>query len=67
MRGEGGNFYLKTYEFVQKEIKNGGSAILIDWCDDLKKNCSKFITIEWTVDSEELKKIFDGSVELSKI
>ncbi|GEM_PF-664784 len=67
LRGEGVNFYLKTYEFVQEEVKNGGAAILIDWCDDLKNNCSKFITIEWTVEFEELKKIIDGSVELSKM
>lgn len=67
LRGEGVNFYLKTYEFVKQEVKNGGAAILVDWCDDLKNNCSKFITIEWTVEFEELKKIMDGSVELSKM
>ena len=67
LRGEGVNYYLKTYEFVKEEVKNGGAAILVDWCDDLKNNCSKFITIEWTVEFEELKKIMDGSVELSKM
>ncbi|MBZ4037329.1 hypothetical protein K6T82_21395 [Flavobacterium sp. 17A] len=67
LRGEGADYYLKTYEFVKEEIKNGGAAILIDWSDDLKNNCSKFITIEWTVEFEELKKIIDGSIAFSKM
>ncbi|MCI9844272.1 hypothetical protein [Flavobacterium pectinovorum] len=67
LRGEGAAYFAKTYEFVKDQIKEEGAAILIDWTDDLKNDCTKFITIEWTVDLEGLKKIFDGSVELSKM
>jgi len=67
LRGEGANYFTKTYEFAKDEIKDGGGAILIDWSDDLKNDCSKFIVIEWTVDFEGLKKILDGSVKLSKM
>jgi hypothetical protein len=37
----------EAYQIIKDEIKNGGSAILIDWNDDMKNNCSKFIVIEW--------------------
>lgn len=37
----------ETYTVVKDLVKNGGSAILIDWTDDLKNDCTKFITIEW--------------------
>ncbi|MNY67665.1 hypothetical protein D3C86_2052920 [compost metagenome] len=57
----------KTYEFVKDEIKNEGAAILIDWSDDLKNDCSKFIAIEWLVDIDERIKIANGSVSLSKM
>ncbi len=39
---------IKTYQIVKENIKNGGSAILIDWTDEMKNDCTKFITIEWT-------------------
>ncbi len=56
MRGEGAMYFSKTYEFVKDEIKNEGAAILIDWSDDLKNDCSKFIAIEWLVDYKEVIK-----------
>lgn len=39
---------LETYRIVKDTIRNGGSAILIDWADDMKDDCTKFISIEWT-------------------
>jgi hypothetical protein len=39
---------LETYKLVKDTIRNGGSGILIDWADDMKDDCTKFITIEWT-------------------
>ncbi len=39
---------LETYNIVKDSIRNGGSAILIDWANDMKYDCTKFITIEWT-------------------
>ena len=38
----------ETYQIVKDNIKNGGSAILIDWTEEMKNDCTKFITIEWT-------------------
>lgn len=38
---------LDTYKIVRDTIRNGGSGILIDWADDMKDDCTKFITIEW--------------------
>jgi hypothetical protein len=35
----------ETYQIVKENIKNGGSAIFIDWTDDMKNDCTKFITI----------------------
>ncbi|RUT69840.1 hypothetical protein D0817_14585 [Flavobacterium cupreum] len=67
LRGEGPVGANKTVEFVKDEIKNDGAAILIDWADDMKDNCSKFIAIEWLADFEELKKIVNGSISLSKM
>jgi len=34
------------YKIVKENVKNGGSAILLDWTDDLKGDCTKFITVE---------------------
>lgn len=67
LRGEGPVGANKTVEFVKDEIKNDGAAILIDWADDMKDNCSKFISIEWLVDLEELKKIASGSIALPRM
>jgi hypothetical protein len=48
----------KSYELVKDEVKKGGAAILIDWADDMKDDCSKFIKIEWLIDFEENKTAF---------
>lgn len=39
---------LETYKIVKDTIRKGGSAILLDWTDDMKEDCTHFITIEWT-------------------
>jgi hypothetical protein len=39
---------LETYRIVKDSISNGGSGLLIDWTDEMKNDCTKFITIEWT-------------------
>jgi hypothetical protein len=67
MRGEGALQFTKTFEFVKDEIKSEGAAILIDWVADLRNDCSKFIAIEWLLDDEELRKIRNGSVKLSRM
>ncbi|GGF19916.1 hypothetical protein [Flavobacterium limi] len=56
LRGEGAVYFTKTYEFVKDEIKNGGTAILIDWSPDLKNDCSKFVSIQWLVPYGEVYK-----------
>lgn len=67
LRGEGAAYFNKTYQFAKNEIKNDSAAILIDWSDDLKNDCSKFIAIEWLADLEELRKIGNGSANLSRM
>lgn len=67
LRGEGASYFFKTYEFAKDEIKNKGAAILIDWSNELKNDCSKFIVIEWLVDIDEQIKIANKSVSLSKM
>ncbi|MEN2486791.1 hypothetical protein AAYQ05_03220 [Flavobacterium sp. B11] len=37
----------ENYDIVRNEIKNGGAAILVDWAEDMRDNCDKFITLEW--------------------
>ena len=65
LRGEAAAYFNKTYQFAKDEIKNDNAAILIEWSNDLKNDCSKFISIEWLVDSEELKKAFSNGGKLS--
>jgi len=65
LRGEAAAYFNKTYQFAKDEIKNDSAAILIDWSNELKNDCSKFITIEWLTDLEELKKIFSNGGKLS--
>lgn len=43
-------------KIVKDEIENGGAAILIDWTDHLKKDCTKYVKIEWLIDLEEDRK-----------
>lgn len=35
------------YELVKGKVKEGGSAILLDWADDMKEDCTRFVTVEW--------------------
>ena len=67
LRGESAMHFSKTYEFVKDEIKKEGAAILIDWSDDLKNECTKFIAIEWLVDIDERIKIANKTVSISKM
>ncbi|KAF2512086.1 hypothetical protein EYY60_07500 [Flavobacterium zhairuonense] len=67
LRGEGASCFFKTYEFAKDEIKTEGAAILIDWSNELKNDCSKFIAIEWLVGIDEQIKIGNRSVSLSKM
>ncbi|KIC02504.1 hypothetical protein OA88_08725 [Flavobacterium sp. JRM] len=46
-------------EIIKQETENGGAAILIDWTDKLKKDCTKYIKIEWIIGLEENKTVFD--------
>ncbi|UTN04960.1 hypothetical protein L0669_03445 [Flavobacterium bizetiae] len=65
LRGEAAAYFNKTYQFAKDEIKNDNAAILIDWSNELKNDCSRFVTIEWLADSEELKKVFSNGGKLS--
>ncbi|WDF63200.1 hypothetical protein [Flavobacterium sp. KACC 22763] len=47
LAGQGPVDAKETYDIVRNEIRNGGSAILIDWVADMKNDCDKFITLEW--------------------
>lgn len=47
LAGQGPADAKETYDIVRNEIKDGGSAILIDWASDMKDDCDKFITLEW--------------------
>lgn len=67
LRGEAAAYFNKTYQFAKDEIKSDGAAILIDWSNELKNDCSRFITIEWLADSEELKKVFKNGGKLSSM
>lgn len=46
-----------AYEIIKNEVRNGGSAIFIDWTDEMKDDCTKYIAIEWLVDFTENKKV----------
>lgn len=37
----------QTYKFVKENIRNGGSGILLDWADDMKNDCTKFVELQW--------------------
>lgn len=37
----------ENYDIVRNEIRKGGAAILVDWAEDMRGNCDKFITLEW--------------------
>jgi hypothetical protein len=37
----------EIYELVKETVSNGGSAILLDHCKDMRINCSKYIELKW--------------------
>jgi hypothetical protein len=39
----------ETYKIVKESVKNGGSAILIDWASDMKDDCTHYIELEWLI------------------
>ncbi len=41
---------LLTFKMVEETVKDGGSAILLDGFDDMKKHASKYIELEWNED-----------------
>jgi hypothetical protein len=45
-----------TFKMVKKAVKDGGSAILLDSFEDMKKHCSKYIELEWDRNVLESKK-----------
>jgi hypothetical protein len=49
----------ETGQVVKREVEKGGSAILFDWTDILKKDCTKYIKIEWLIDLEKNKREFN--------
>lgn len=57
LAGQGPVDAKETFDIVRNEIKEGGSAILIDWAEDMKENCDKFISIQWLIDLKENKKV----------
>lgn len=37
----------ETYEVVKEVVKKGGSAILLDYFDDMKNDCTKYVELQW--------------------
>lgn len=37
----------ETYKIVKDVVKNGGSAILLDYYDDMKNDCTKYVELQW--------------------
>ena len=50
LRGLGAIEAEETYEVVKTYVKNGGAAILLEGYNEMKDDCTKFITIEWLVE-----------------
>jgi hypothetical protein len=36
-----------TYKIVKEAVKNGGAAILLDYVDNMKNDCSRYIELQW--------------------
>jgi hypothetical protein len=49
---------METYKIIQENVNNGGSAILLDWTEDMKEECTKYIEIEWLIPFKEEKREF---------
>ncbi len=37
----------KIYKIVKKVVKNGGAAILLDYFEDMKNDCTKYVELQW--------------------
>lgn len=37
----------ETFEIVKTEVKNGGSAIMFDYFENLRGTCEKYIELQW--------------------
>ncbi|ASK30657.1 hypothetical protein CEY12_11270 [Chryseobacterium sp. T16E-39] len=37
----------QTYKIVKEVVKNGGSAILFDYFENMKNDCTKYIELQW--------------------
>ncbi|WP_405207173.1 hypothetical protein [Aquimarina sp. LLG6339-5] len=37
----------ETYKIVKEVVHNGGSAILLDGFEDMKKDCTKYVELQW--------------------
>jgi hypothetical protein len=37
----------ESYGIIKECVKNGGAAILLDCCKDMKDDCTKYIELEW--------------------
>jgi len=37
----------RTYKIVKEVVSNGGSAILLDGFEDMKKDCTKYVELQW--------------------
>lgn len=38
----------KSYEVIKEAVRKGGSAILLDWVEDLRNDCTEYIELQWT-------------------
>lgn len=37
----------ESYAIIKECVKNGGAAILLDYCKDMKNDCTKYLELEW--------------------
>lgn len=37
----------QVYDIVKDSVKNGGSAILLDSCADMKQDCTRYLEVEF--------------------
>lgn len=44
-----------TYETVKQVVKEGGSAILLDFYEEMRYDCTKYIELQWTTYSSSAK------------
>lgn len=46
LNGQSPDGAAETVGVVKSELKNGVAALLIDWCEDMKPHCTRFINME---------------------